>query len=188
MWRKRKNKVLPATFQGTHNSGGDLTSNWAGLSFNPAEQRRASMLGHGALPSPLPRLLWLTPRCCQGYHLLILAHNFQPQQLGSLHEPRLTLAPRGLRRTEKKRGAAAGTATRLFCSLDVLLWMSSSILDAGASEVFTVTGGTRRGRADVWGTTVPLWSCSVLQVIVIIILLLLFHRNVFFNGLTLLSE
>lgn len=38
------------------------------------------MLGHRALPSPLPQLLWLTERCCQGYHLLILVRNFQPRR------------------------------------------------------------------------------------------------------------
>lgn len=42
--------------------------------------QRASMFGHGALPSPQPGSSDShTEHCCQGYHLLILVHNFQPR-------------------------------------------------------------------------------------------------------------
>lgn len=135
-----------------------------------AEQRRASMLGHGALPSPLPQLLWLTERCCQGYHLLILAHNFQPQWPGSAHDSQLTRAPRGLGRTGTLRRSVMQQQQQQPGFSVHWMFVVNERLHNGVSSFRGRCCSLRletdsEGGGDGWGATDPLWSCFVLRVI-----------------------
>lgn len=136
-----------------------------------AEQRRASMLGHGALPSPLPQLLWLTEHCCQGYHLLILAHNFQPQWPGSAHDSQLTRAPRGLRCTGTLRRSVMQQQQQQHGFSVHWMFVVNERLHNGVSSFRGRCCCSLRletdseGGGEVWGATDPLWSCFVLRVI-----------------------